>query len=101
MRSWAQTAPPPRWPWGRQYLHGLGILDQDGPQLPIELKEDLPLASPVQVAHGQGFDVQRLAPLQLHLQEGCADSGLEAKVGEQSPSPGHRKSPHWALAPRP
>lgn len=51
------------------YLHCLGVLNQNGPKLPIEFKENLPLASPVQITHCQGFDVQCLAPFQFHLQK--------------------------------
>lgn len=63
---------------GELYLHGLSVLDQNGPQLSIELEEDLPLSRPVQVSYGQGFDVQRLAPLQLHLQENVEAQGWGA-----------------------
>lgn len=74
---------------GELYLHGLSVLDQNGPQLSIELEEDLPLSRPVQVSYGQGFDVQRLAPLQLHLQEnveaqGWAPPSLSTRGGRGS-----------------
>lgn len=88
--------------WGGLYLHGLSILDQNGSQLSIELEEDLPLAGPVQVTYGQGFDVQRLASLQLHLQGGCGGSelGWGQVRGGQPPDPIPGKSPPlWVSAP--
>lgn len=71
MKLQALPIPTTQLAQGEPYLHGQSVLDQNGPQLPIELKEDLPLASPVQVTYGQGFDVQCLAPLQFYLQGGC------------------------------
>lgn len=87
MRRWAQPLPTTCDP-GEQYLHGLSVLDQNGPQLSIELKENLPLASTVQVAYGQGFDVQRLAPLQLHLESrrGSSELGWRRACGGGQPT---------------
>lgn len=69
---------------GELYLHGLSVLDQNGPQLSIELEEDLPLSRPVQVSYGQGFDVQRLAPLQLHLKLLCNFGSLKEEAGVEA-----------------
>lgn len=49
------------------YLHGERVFHQHRSELPVELKEDLPLAGLVQVSEGKRLDVQRLSSLQLHL----------------------------------
>lgn len=49
------------------HLHGHCILDQDRSESSIQLKEHLPLASLVEISQGEGFDVEGLPSLQLHL----------------------------------
>lgn len=76
------------------YLHGLGVFNQNGSKLSIEFKEHLSLASTVQVAYSQGFDVQGLAPFQLNLQRRQKRAGEEVMTTgpgshrcEESPAP--------------
>lgn len=93
MRQQAPLPLPPGW-HGEQYLHGLCVLDENGTQLSIELEEDLPLASPVQVTDGQGFDMQCLAPLQLHLQQDMeAQSGRGTGARRAAPTQSQASSP--------
>ena len=62
------------------YLHGHRILDQDGPQLTVELEEHLPLASLVEISQGQRLDVEGLPPFQLHLRQTGRGDDQETKV---------------------
>ena len=49
------------------YLHGDGVFNQHGSQLPVHLKKDFSLAGLVQVPQCQGLNVEGLPSLQLHL----------------------------------
>lgn len=68
------------------HLHGHCILDQDRSERSIQLKEHLPLASLVEISQGEGFDVEGLPSLQLHL----TDTGTNRKCDQ-------RKTEQWQI----